>query len=447
MALQFYLTTHALKNGEHAIRVSVHIANTRLQTTIGISVNPDFWLDGKQKVKKGTINSKGMKFNEINDKLASIVKAFSAFENDNNGEPTTLQALKDILHDSLYGRTGKPMREKYGFYETFDTLVAKARVECQWSLSTIKKYNTFRNHLQSFAPKTRFAEWDKDMINKFIVFEGRKLKMMESSVQKDIKMLKWFLKRAMEVGAKVPPDFLNFRHKFKLIEKEVVFLNWDELIKLYNFDVPEEDSHVCLKDISGRNYKKTVRNRSSLVKTRDLFCFCAFTGLRYSDMATLKRTDITSDFINVITEKTDCTLKVPLNAYSRSILQKYEDDIYPGNLALPVITNQKMNEYLKDLCEICGFNTPIKYSYYKDHIRYDEVYPKWQLLGTHGARRTFICVALELGIPTAVIRKITGHADEAAMRPYIAVTDKTIIEAMSKFSSRNTHKLKIPHLR
>ena len=145
MALQFYLTTYARKNGEHATRVSVHIANTRLQTTIGITVNSDFWLDGKQKVKKGTINSKGMKFNEINDKLASIVKAFSAFENDNNGEPTTLQALKDILHDSLYGRIGKQMREKYGFYETFDTLVAKARVECQWPLSTIKKYNTFRN--------------------------------------------------------------------------------------------------------------------------------------------------------------------------------------------------------------------------------------------------------------------------------------------------------------
>ena len=234
--------------------------------------------------------------------------------------------------------------------------------------------------------------------------------------------------------AKVPLDFLNFRHKFKLIEKEVVFLNWDELIMLYNFDVPEEGSVVRLKDISGSVYKKVVMNRSSLQKTRDLFCFCAFTGLRYSDMAALKRTDITSDLINVITEKTDCTLKVPLNAYSRAILQKYEDERYPGNLALPVMTNQKMNEYLKDLCEICGFNTPIKYSYYRGRIRYDEVYPKWQLLGTHGARRTFICVALELGVPTTVIRKITGHANEAAMRPYIAITDKTIREAMNLFS-------------
>ena len=436
MAVQFYLFPRALKSGEKPITMSAHIASTRIQTTIGIAINPDYWLDAKQKVKKGAVNSKGLKFNEINDKLEAISKAFSTFETDNNGAPTTKQVLKNLLHDALYGKTGKPKKEQYEFYETFDKLTAIAKVERQWSESTVKKFNTFRNHLQSFAPKTRFAEWDKDMINKFIVFEGRKLKMMESSVQKDIKMLKWFLKRAMEVGAKVPPDFLNFRHKFKLIEKEVVFLNWDELIKLYNFDVPEEDSHVCLKDISGRNYKKTVRNRSSLVKTRDLFCFCAFTGLRYSDMATLKRTDITSDFINVITEKTDCTLKVPLNAYFRSILQKYEDEIYPGNLALPVITNQKMNEYLKDLCEICGFNTPIKYSYYKDRIRYDEVYPKWQLLGTHGARRTFICVALELGIPTTVISKITGHADEAAMRPYIAITDKTIREAMDLFSRR-----------
>ena len=78
------------------------------------------------------------------------------------------------------------------------------------------------------------------------MFEGKKQKMMDSSVQKDVKMLKWFLRRAMEIGAKVPLDFLNFRHKFKLIEMEVAFLNWDELIKLYNFDVPDEFAEVRL---------------------------------------------------------------------------------------------------------------------------------------------------------------------------------------------------------
>lgn len=438
MAVQFYLFPRVLKSGEKPITMSAHIANTRIQTTIGISVNPDYWLDAKQKVKKGAVNAKGLKFNEINDKLDAISKAFSAFETKNNGAPTNKQVLKDLLHDALYGDTGKPKKDPHEFYETFDKLVALARVERQWSDSTIKKHNTFRKHLVSFASKTRFADWNSDKLSEFVAYEGAELDMKDISIQKDLKMLKWFFRRAMEIGVKVPTDFINFHPKFKLIDKEVVFLTWDELLRLYDFDVPKDGTEVRLKDISGKIYKKVVQNRSSLIKTRDLFCFCAFTGLRYSDMVALKRTDITEDGINVITEKTDCTLKVPFNDYSRAILQKYEDERYPGNLALPVISNQKMNEYLKDLCELCGFTTPVKYSYYKDNVRYDEVHPKWAVLGTHGGRRTFICAALEMGIPTTVIRKITGHANEAAMRPYIAITDKTKIDAMSRFSSRKT---------
>ena len=438
MAVQFYLFPRALKSGEKPITMSAHIASTRFQTTIGISINPDYWLEAKQKVKKGAVNSKGLKFNAINDKLEAISKAFSTFETDNNGAPTTKQVLKNLLHDALYGKTGKPKKEQYEFYETFDKLTAIAKVERQWSESTVKKFNTFRKHLVSFAPKTRFSDWTADKLSEFVAYEGAELEMKDVSIQKDLKMLKWFFRHAMEIGAKVPTDFINFRPKFKLIDKEVVFLTWDELLHLYNFDVPKDGTEVHLKDLSGKIYKKIVQNRSSLIKTRDLFCFCAFTGLRYSDMAALKRTDITEDGINVITEKTDCALNIPFNAYSRSIIKKYEDEIYPGNLALPVISNQKMNDYLKDLCEICGFNSPVKYSYYRDNVRYDEVHPKWEVLGTHGGRRTFICAALELGIPTTVIRKITGHANEAAMRPYIAITDKTKIDAMSKFSSRKT---------
>ena len=343
MAVQFYLFPRALKSGEKPITMSAHIASTRIQTTIGIAINPDYWLDAKQKVKKGAVNSKGLKFNEINDKLEAISKAFSTFETDNNGAPTTKQVLKNLLHDALYGKTGKPKKEQYEFYETFDKLTAIAKVERQWSESTVKKINTFRKHLVSFASKTRFSDWTADKLSEFVAYEGAELEMKDVSIQKDLKMLKWFFRHAMEIGAKVPTDFINFRPKFKLIDKEVVFLTWDEILHLYNFDVPKDGTEVHLKDLSGKIYKKIVQNRSSLIKTRDLFCFCAFTGLRYSDMAALKRTDITEDGINVITEKTDCALNIPFNAYSRSIIRKYEDEIYPGNLALPVISNQKID--------------------------------------------------------------------------------------------------------
>ena len=436
MAVQFYLFPRALKTGEKPISMSAHIANTRIQTTIGISINPDYWMDSKQKVKKGAVNSKGLKFNEINDKLDVIAKAFTSFELTNNGMPTTREALKALLHNALYGEAGKQKKEQHDFYDVLDQLIKTARVERKWSEGTLKKHMTFRKHIETFAPKTCFSEWDADKLSEFVAYEGETLGMKDVSVQKDLKILRWFFRHASEKGINIPNDFINFRPKFKIIDNEVVFHTWEELLRLYNFDVPKDGTEIQLKDVYGKTYRKVVQNRSSLIKTRDLFCFCAFTGLRYSDMAALKRTDLTEDTINVITEKTDCSLKVPFNAYSRTIIEKYEDENYPGNLALPVISNQKMNEYLKDLCEICGFNSPIKYSYYKNNVRYDEVYPKWAVLGTHGGRRTFICAALEMGIPTTVIRKITGHANEIAMRPYIAITDKTKMDAMNRFSSR-----------
>ena len=96
-----------------------------------------------------------------------------------------------------------------------------------------------------------------------------------------------------------------------------------------------------------------------------------------------------------------------------------------------MITNQKMNEYLK---ELAGINEPIRQTYYKGNERINEVTPKYALLGTHAARRTFICNALALGIPPQVVMKWTGHSDYKAMKPYIDIADDIKANAMSKFN-------------
>lgn len=436
MSVQFYLFPRLLKSGEKPITMSVHIANTRLQTTIGIAVHPNYWLGGSQRLKKSPETSRGLKYNEVNDKLDRITKAFRDFEVANTDPDVSRDTLREILNDALTGESEKMRKDSEEFYRMFDEIVECAKIECQWADSTMKKYKTFRKHLQFFAPKARFSEWTENKLNAFIQYEGDELKMKSVSVKKDLKMLKWFFRKALKKGARIPPDFIRFTPVLKNIANEVVFLTWEELMKLYNFDVPADGATVRLQDMNGIYYDKTVKYRSSLIKTRDLFCFCAFSGLRYSDMASLKRTDITPEYINVITEKTDDGLKVPFNTYSRAIYQKYEDERFPGNLALPVISNQKMNEYLKDLCELCGFNTPVKYSYYVGGVRHDEVYPKWEMLGTHGGRRTFICAAFEMGISPAIVMKITGHKDYEAMKPYIAIMDKSKKAAMDRFSNR-----------
>ena len=79
-------------------------------------------------------------------------------------------------------------------------------------------------------------------------------------------------------------------------------------------------------------------------------------------------------------------------------------------------------------------NEPVRETYYKGNERIDVVTPKYSLLSTHAARRTFICNALSLGIPANVVMKWTGHSDYKAMKPYIDIADDIKASAMSKFN-------------
>jgi integrase len=186
---------------------------------------------------------------------------------------------------------------------------------------------------------------------------------------------------------------------------------------MYSYEIPEELKH--------------------LEKVRDVFCFCCFTSLRYSDVANMKRSDVFDNYISITTIKTADSLKIELNDYSKSILSKYKDEQFKNNLALPVISNQKMNYALKELGQLCGIDNPIAITYYKGNRRIDEVCHKYELLSTHAGRRTFICNALMLGISPQIVMKWTGHSDYSAMKPYIAIADKAKEEAMSLFNKKS----------
>lgn len=121
------------------------------------------------------------------------------------------------------------------------------------------------------------------------------------------------------------------------------------MLKLYTYEIPKNGTKVKLVRADGEEYEKTVQEAGALAKTRDLFCFCAFTSLRYSDMASLKRIDVDGDKIYITTQKTNDRLLIDLSKNAKAILEKYKDEQFQFGLALPVISNQKMNHYLKDL--------------------------------------------------------------------------------------------------
>ena len=104
-------------------------------------------------------------------------------------------------------------------------------------------------------------------------------------------------------------------------------------------------------------------------------------------------------------------------------------------MALPHIINQTMNRDLKTLCRLAGIDEEIRQTYYKGNQRIDTVRPKFDLVGTHTGRRTFIVNALSLGIAPNIVMKWTGHSDYKSMKPYIDIVDDVKAREMSKLDT------------
>ena len=300
------------------------------------------------------------------------------------------------------------------FYEAFDDFVRVCGRQNDWTHSTFEKFAVVKNHLKNFRSELSFDFFDEEGLTEYVQFLREVREMRNSTIGKQLSFLKWFLRWSFKQGMHSNNAYDTFKPKLKDMQKKIIFLTWEELNRLREFKIPP--------------------TKQALERVRDVFLFQCFTGLRYSDVFNLRRSDIKGDHIEVTTVKTSDSLIIELNDHSKAILEKYKDVKFENDKALPVITNQKMNDYLKEVAELAEINEPVRQTYYKGNERIDEVTPKYALLGTHAGRRTFICNALALGIPPQVVMKWTGHSDYKAMKPYIDIADDIKANAMSKFN-------------
>ena len=331
--------------------------------------------------------------------------------------PTPAQ-IKEAFNLKMKGEKEESHHEKeevkLDFMKIFDEFVAECSKQNDWSSSTLKKFATVKKHIATFDPNTTFESWTERHFNEYIDYLRSDKDMRNTSIAKQIKFLKWFLRWANRKGYHQNMAYDKFMPKMKSAPKKVIFLTRNELDKIRACQIP-----------AAKQY---------LERVRDVLLFCCFTGLRHSDVYNLKRSDVKEEHIEITTIKTADSLIIELNDHSKAILEKYKDIPFQNNKALPVVSNQKMNEYLKELGELAEIDEPVRETYYKGNERIDEVTPKYALLSTHTGRRTFICNALALGIPVQVVMKWTGHSDYKAMKPYIDIADDIKIQAMNKFN-------------
>lgn len=349
-------------NGEGQIRLRVRWNGNTYQANSGYTIQPERWENGR--CKRNAFNSRGVSASDINRQLAAlegiVEDIFKAFE-----VADTVPSL-DVFKAEFAKRTGKGGSVKdCGNFEKalLDFVVSQERTH-SWAPGTVVKFGTLRRHIRSMRGEMRMEDFNKKFYEEYISYLLRR-GLKNTYIMKFWKILTWFLRWADKNGLLEDKSYLDFTPRLKTVrDKEVVYLTWDELMKVYGCEFP--------------------RGKEYLARVRDVFCFQCFTSLRYSDVAKLKRSDIVDGVIKVVTKKTGDTISIELNKYSSAILEKYKDEEKP----LPVVSNQRMNVWLKEVCYVAGIDTPVTEVYYRGSERVEETRPKYECVASHTGRRT-----------------------------------------------------------
>ena len=454
MKFHYYLDKKENKKKEHQVRITVAMRGVRMVGTIGYNVPMSMWDAKRKQFKKGVANSDGVDSDIIKSRLSDIESHFNNLEL-RTTDKFTMEQLRAELAKAIAKNQAKLAAINDGASEEViekkeaeaekkerkpkvkpateyvDEFIREESRLKEWSLETLKMVKSFKNHLLKFKKTAGLDFYDKNGLDKFITYLRSDCGLEENSVQKQYKNLTWFLRWAIRKGYTQVRDVETYDPVFKTVKKPVIFLTKEELDKMYKLEIPASGTVLKLKTYEGEEYEKTIQDSAAMSKARDLFCFCAFTSLRYSDVVEVRRVDIQNGVLNITTQKTHDRLPIVLHKNALAILDKYKDEDFKNGKALPYITNQQMNRALKDLGEICGFTTPYTITCYRNGTRYDEVYPKYELIGTHTGRKTFICFALSNGVPPDVVMKFTGHCDYKSMKPYIDITESAKRDAIS----------------
>jgi len=192
----------------------------------------------------------------------------------------------------------------------------------------------------------------------------------------------------------------NHKHFIKLVnEADTIYLDQAQLDIIYNLE---------------------LSSNSRLDRVRDLFLVGCWTGLRFSDFNAIGSKNIKDDMIEIETKKTGEKVVIPIHDVIKTIIRKYEG--LTENSLPPSISNVKMNEYLKELGKEAGFTDFEQIRKFKAGNIIIENTPRYNLMSTHTARRSFATNMYLLGVPTISIMAITGHRTEKAFLNYIKVT-------------------------
>lgn len=396
----FYLKKSNLKkNGKAAIMGRITIDGEQTQFSTKLEVLPTQWNTNTNKVTGNNPNSAN-----INRQLDSIRSNLTVLYNKQMAAVgyVTPENLKKVM----FGANDKEHTILTYFKKFNEQYKLKVGTNTTWT--TYTKYELTKNRLEEFLKKKYkmndilLRELNTDFLQQFYIFLRKEYNSGNNNAMKNMQRLRAVYNYIKTTGYNQFNDpYLGFKMSFEKHSRE--YLEKEEIESIWN---------------------KTFTSKS-IERVRDIFIFSCYTGLSYSDISDLTEDNIKLAFDNKIwimgkRQKTGVKYNVRLLDIPKMILEKYSKSKKDGKL-LPCITNQKINEYLKEIAGLCGIDKNITF---------------------HVARHTFATLCLTEGVPIESVSKMLGHTDIRTTQIYARIIDQKLSSDMENLALKLNKKVK-----
>ena len=391
--ISYYLrSNYKNKKGKSPVMIRISLNGEMCNVgSAGLYIEPDKWDNRSSRMKSKTKEalSFNYKLDEITTKLNQTFDSLKFKDN------VSVERIKSVfLGKDKVRMTFLQVMEEYNNN-------AKKTVGINIVKATYLRFDRVYRYFKEFLKKEYHAndislkEINFQLIDNFIDYLKIEKKYSQNSAAKFVQHLKTISNYAVKKGLLITDPIRDYLNSWKKIDRG--YLLDDEI--------------------------KTIMNKEfgieRLANVRDIFIFSCFTGLAYIDVANLTHDNLVENdgkfWIMTKRQKTNVASNILLLDIPLQIIEKHKGKT-PNNKLLPVLSNQKMNSYLKEIADICGINKNLTF---------------------HLARHTFATtITLEKGVPIETVSKMLGHTNIKTTQIYARITKQKIEKDMTDLSAQ-----------
>ena len=392
----FYLKSKEAKMTVIRLEMYIPGEKSRFKYNTGRSIKPEHWDKKTRRAKtmRGAQGDRNRKLNLILNEYEFAVERIR----DLYGSALTKDKLKAKLDEYFHVQEKKPET----VLELFDEYLQEIKDVGTLTKGSQTKYRQSRDKFKRFQGKRQLKLKDitDTVLWAFVAYMRDVYQNTDNSLSRNLTFFKTFLNWNIKKGRAVPDDF-----------KQVTIKKRDT-----------DDIALTQEEI---NILETINLDHRLDIYRDMFLIGVYSGQRFSDYSVFEKADVSKGMIIKRAKKTETNSYIPLHPKLERLLEKY-------NWEVKKISSQKFNKAIQQICKKAGFDDEVKKTKYQGSKEMIERFQRWEIVTSHTARRTFITLSSEKGMPDHIIMSITGIRDPKTLNKYKKLNLDSVMDQATK---------------